>query len=881
MVKSKSFGGRARPTRPRLRFQLCCVLACIYLCTALFHGIAAAQDEAPQRPVHTLVAEWSATLNSAEAYVRGLPYTAKQHQAFGAQLRGITDQARQVSARAQAQVEANSRLLNALGPAPSAGGPGEAWEIVQKRREINDSIAAGRAQIAQADLAITRAAGLQDDLSHAYRRSLVDQLSKRLPSPLNPATVAPVAAEFAAVATTIARAPFGWHASLSAEQWHEFWFDWRTLLLAAGFLAGWLLRLVLIRKLGRDQTLDKPTYTRRLVAAIAESVAYGVVPAAVVLAIYGRVRADDSLSAGFAGYVVAEFCLMLIFFILTAAFSRAVLAPDLPAWRLTALDPSAARTLSRRIIFVAGVYAFDAFFSRSMQELTVSANLLALYSLVMGTIEGLGIVALMQGRLWRLPEPADGAATAGPVTAPSAGPSAGGGAGGRVGWKLVRWAVSAIALAGVLAAAIGYVRIGHYLIENVLVSITVFALMYLCRGLLREVVGIGLRTTFARRTMHLGTRAGGLIKFWLHAIIGPLLTGIGIYLVLPTWGVPREDMGRWIGSFLSGVSIGGIKLSPIDVTIALIVFAVTLLVTRALRSTLSERVLPLTDLDFGVRNSIAVGFGYIGAMLAVVLAIAVLGIDLSSLALVAGALSVGIGFGLQNIVNNFISGLILLVERPVKVGDWVVVGGQEGLVKRINVRATEIETFERASVILPNSELLQSAVVNWTHKDKTGRMQIRVGVGYGSDTEKVRDVLLECAHDHPEVASWPTPYVIFRDFGTSALQFELRAFLKDVDKRLSVASDLRFAIDKVFRDHGIEIPFAQHDIHLRDIERIEQALAGTRAEAAPTAVVPFPGAIRPVSEDGGAKAEGGEGAGQAASAAAPRMSADHERDRRP
>lgn len=845
-------------------------LACVCLCAGLLAGAARAQDETPDRPVHVLVAEWAATLDSAEAYVRGLPYTQKQHQVFGAQLHAITEQARQVSARAQAQVEANSRLLNALGPAPADGGPGEAWEIVQKRREINDAIAAGRAQIAQADLAITRAAGLQDDLSQAYRRSLVDQLSKRLPSPLNPATVAPAAAEFATIAATIARAPLDWHSSLSPQQWHDFWFDWRTLLLAAGFLAGWLLRSVLIRKLGRDVTLGEPTYTRRLVAAIAESVAYGVVPAAVVLAIYGRVRADDSLSADFAGNVVADLCLMLTFFILTAAFSRAVLAPDLPAWRLTALDPAAARTLSRRIIFVAAIYALDAFFSRSMQELTVSANVLALYSLVMGTIEGLGIVALMQGRLWRLPEPTAGDETAGAS------------AGGHVAWRLVRWAVSAVALAGIGAAAVGYVRVGHYLIENVLVSITVFALMYLCRGLLRELVGMGLRTTFASRTMRLGTHTGGLIKFWLHAIVGPLLTGIGIYLVLPKWGVPREDMARWIGSFLGGVSIGGITLSPIDVVIAVIVFVVTLLATRALRSTLSERVLPLTDLDFGVRNSISVGFGYIGALLAVILAIAVLGLDLSSLAIVAGALSVGIGFGLQNIVNNFISGLILLVERPVKVGDWVVVGGQEGLVKRINVRATEIETFERASVILPNSELLQSALVNWTHKDKTGRMQIKVGVAYGSDTEKVRDILLGCAHDHSEVATWPSPHVIFRDFGASSLDFELRAFLKDVDKRLTATSDLRFAIDKAFREHGIEIPFAQHDIHLRDIERLERALAGTKPEAPAKAVVAFPGAVRPMAEHGGtpAEAEADDQAGLAASASAPRTSADRERDRR-
>jgi small-conductance mechanosensitive channel len=215
---------------------------------------------------------------------------------------------------------------------------------------------------------------------------------------------------------------------------------------------------------------------------------------------------------------------------------------------------------------------------------------------------------------------------------------------------------------------------------------------------------------------------------------------------------------------------------------------------------------------------------------------------LSSLAIVAGALSVGIGFGLQNIVNNFVSGLILLVERPVKVGDWVVVGCQEGYVKRINVRATEIETFERASVILPNSELLQSSVVNWTHKDKTGRVAVRVGVAYGSDTKKVHEILLACARDHPDIVSCPAPYAVFRDFGPNALEFEVRGFLKDVDKRLMVASDLRFAIDAMFRAQNVEVPYAQNDIHLRDIDRIERVLSALAG--APSAdVVPLRSAL--------------------------------------
>jgi small-conductance mechanosensitive channel len=312
---------------------------------------------------------------------------------------------------------------------------------------------------------------------------------------------------------------------------------------------------------------------------------------------------------------------------------------------------------------------------------------------------------------------------------------------------------------------------------------------------------------------------------WVRALLDPVLLGLAVYLLAPTWGVPQEDLARWGASLLAGFTIGGVNVSLTDIALAALVLVVALTATRALRRTLAERLLPRTRLDLSVQHSISVGAGYLGVVLAVLLAVAVVGIDLSSIALVAGALSVGIGFGLQAIVNNFVSGLILLIERPVKVGDWVVVGDHQGYVRRIHVRSTELETFERSTVILPNSELLSSAVVNWTHKDKVGRVDVRIGVDYGIDVEKVREVLLACARAHPEVLSWPRPQVFFLDFGDSALIFELRAFLRDVEKRLRVGSELRFAIDKAFREAGIEFPYPQHDIHLHDIDRLEAAIA--------------------------------------------------------
>jgi len=188
------------------------------------------------------------------------------------------------------------------------------------------------------------------------------------------------------------------------------------------------------------------------------------------------------------------------------------------------------------------------------------------------------------------------------------------------------------------------------------------------------------------------------------------------------------------------------------------------------------------------------------------------------LALVAGALSVGIGFGLQNIVNNFISGLILLFERPIKTGDWIVVDDVEGYVKRISIRSTHIQTFDRADVIVPNSALISGKVVNWMLKDVKGRIRVPIGVAYGSDVQAVKKVLHEIAGEHPEVIKSeilaPAPVVLFIGFGDSSLDFELRCHIRDIDKKVQTTSDLNFAIDAAFRAQKIEIPFPQRDIHI-------------------------------------------------------------------
>jgi potassium efflux system protein len=263
-------------------------------------------------------------------------------------------------------------------------------------------------------------------------------------------------------------------------------------------------------------------------------------------------------------------------------------------------------------------------------------------------------------------------------------------------------------------------------------------------------------------------------------------------------------------------TVGSLSFSIKGIVLAVFIVFVTHQFLRIGRALLKEKVLDKRSIERGLRDSILTIATYLGWALGLVLALGLLGVNTTSLAVIFGALSIGIGFGLQNIFNNFISGLILLFERPIQVGDYVEIGGLWAEVKKINVRSTVVQTFDNASVIIPNSEFISQQVTNWSFKDKRMRRNLEVGVAYGSDVALVEKTLLEIALETPGVLKYPRPDVIFVDHADSALIFRLRIWV-DVDDYWTVASQIRFDIDQRFQKLEIEIAFPQRDLHIRTL----------------------------------------------------------------
>ena len=480
--------------------------------------------------------------------------------------------------------------------------------------------------------------------------------------------------------------------------------------------------------------------------------------------------------------------------------SQALLNPCAPAVPFLTIDPAYARALSRRIhgiLFV--VLALILVFSSGIRSAMTAEHwyLIRAVFFAVATVQLVWLVSTIRG-------------APPPLNSPK-----------------LRGLIVLLLLAGFIIELLGFRNLSLYLFKGLLGTALLGVGLWLLNSLLQDSfdgVDTGRyaweRQLRDRLSLGEGQPVPGLI--WLRLLTVLLIWLIFGVTVVGLWGYSDTFWSLVRQGITEGFQLGPVSIVPINWVIGIVVFSGLVTLVRWVRNEVLPGWMRKSRIERGAQEAIVTISGYVGIIVAAIVGLSLAGFSFTNLAIIAGALSVGIGFGLQNIVNNFVSGIILLFERPIRTGDWIVVGSTEGYVRKISIRSTQIETFDHADVIVPNSELISNQVTNWMLSDPWGRVIVPVGVAYGSDVEKVREVLLHAARQHPLVIGDGTrvsaPKVLFRGFGDSALNFELRFFIRIVDQRLATVSDLNFAIEKGLREANIEIPFPQRDLHLRSVD---------------------------------------------------------------
>ena len=388
---------------------------------------------------------------------------------------------------------------------------------------------------------------------------------------------------------------------------------------------------------------------------------------------------------------------------------------------------------------------------------------------------------------------------------------------------LIRVALMLAAMVAVSAELAGYRNLANFILASLLAtlmgSLLLWTALWAIQQFMDSIVHGSSSASYKIRAW-LGIRhdTTSVELGWVRLVLSlTLWIGFGFYLIF-VWDTTGNAINKVSRAAVEGIPIGQTTLRPAAILTGLLIFALIVTITVWIKARLGQSWLRTTIADRGSRDAVVTLSGYVGFIIAIIVGLTLAGVSFQGLAIVAGALSVGIGFGLQAVVSNFVSGLILLFERPIKAGDFISVGEIEGFVRQIRIRSTEIETLDRQNVIVPNSELISTQVTNWVLRDPYGRLRVPVGVAYGSDIEKVKEILETVAAEQSEVLTkgrTPPPRALFMEFGDSSLNFELRVWIKQITKRFTVTSEINFAIDKAFKEANIEIPFPQRDLHVR------------------------------------------------------------------
>lgn len=703
----------------------------------------------------------------------------------------LQEEADRIAAEQAPELDSARARLAELGPAPAAGG--EAADVAEQRSSLQKTIETLDARIKLARLLVVQSQQLADQAAGLRRDRFRAALFERTESILSPGFWAELRYNAprdlqrlrqltGKVADAAARTPAGAWAGLVA------------LVLAVLGLRRWLSRRLVAIAAERTPS----GRVRRSVYAVAQALLAMLVPGTAAYALahgLGWTLPEADPARALLGSLVGATC----FSAYVAGVGSALLAARRPSWRLLPLPDEVATglrwhpTLIGALIFLGWLVQRLGGLVQTSLATEVAIN--GLYALALGVLLTHTVRrgerlrhhshALRDEREY-LPRPA---------------------------WMtMALFFVRTLLAASVLAILMGYVALGAFVVRQVAWIAVLAMTAFLVDALVDDVFTAWLSSRPAGGAegsaadaepprSRLRRQAAVLVSGALRLTVAL----VALVLVLAPFGEGPADLLRRTDQLRDGIMVGQLQLRPTAVLQAVLVFLLATAVLRAVKRWFEERYLPTTSLDEGMRASVATLLGFLGTVVAIGLGLSAIGLALDKVAWIASALSVGIGFGLQAVVSNFVSGLILLAERPVKVGDWVALGGVEGDIRRINVRATEIQMGDRSTVIVPNSEFITKVVRNVTHQSPQGLVQIKLPMPLDTDTERARQILLQAFVDHPDVLENPAPNVQLDGIDHGNVVFNATGFVASPRQSYGVKSALLFKVLQALPAAGLPL----------------------------------------------------------------------------
>ncbi len=743
---------------------------------------------------------WRADLDRIDQGLHDPKLEYKDLNDYRAELLKLRAEEEELAAKIQPAINSANEDVEALPPAPAQGQPSEPEQAASSRAEANAYLSYLTSMRASLEGAHNRINKLIGAILDIRRTRITNNLFQRMPGVFSPATWQAVPSQAREVAEKVRMAVTSWWGVQEQDQ---------IIPLAGIAVALWLgLSVLGLAGLARLKRFDgEPPFWLRASTAAGEIVLKSLPAIVPLVFLYNAVDQVQTMP-NHIGWLFYSGARSIIIIAVINALIGTALSPGDHRWRLIPASNWAALRISGLILTLAIVYGVTTFIVTAVFVMKGPDALKLAVSLAPYSVMALLVIAILQTPLKQ--EDVEGLP---PIF-----------------WfRAIRVPVWLVAASIIATGLSGYLALSRFITQQLIVTGTILAIVYLmllwadgvAQAIGDESSGTGSWLSKTARLDQTGRQrlavpVGLLLKFAVLLAAVPL--------ILNQWQFAWADILEWYRQLFFGFHIGSTQVSLGAMLASIVVFILGYFAARLFQQWLDKQILQPAGLSRGLRDSIRTGVGYVGVSAAALFALSYAGFNLSNLAIVAGAFSVGIGFGLQSVVNNFVSGLILLAERPIKVGDLVVVGGEEGYVRKISVRSTEIETFDRANVLIPNSYFISEKVKNWTLRNNTARLAIPAGVSSDSDPRKVKEILLHIAKSHQNVMPSPEPYVDFEDFGADGFTFKLYVYIYDVAASVNTRTDLHIAILEAYKTAGIAIPSQQTDVTMRDMDWLRDAV---------------------------------------------------------
>ena len=685
------------------------------------------------------------------------------------------------------ELESIQKKIDALGDVSESSG-----EIAKQMKILTQQSDEIKTSLAQIKLAKTKIDDISALILKQRNQDLFDRIFVKQSSIFHPHEFFVSLTSFFKFSLDLLHSPFVWYQKLSADKQiiadnniiYAFFYILMAILVAA------YLQYFIKTKFGCKDEVCNPNYSQKVRAALWMFLARGLFPAATIGSFMFWIKSADMVNKSDFGIMLFTFSLYLLYFFLIRALVRSLFTPDNIKWRIIEVCDKRAILGSHALIFSAALICIVCFFQSLAEELNVEAE--TLYSLKIFTngVKAFCVIWVSNKFLFDCD---NNALDEDDFNEPST----------EAKLSLIIMLVMGLSFG---LSLFGYIRFSEFVINHFILSAVVIATAYILDRLLRAIFRQIMKLKFWNKNLHISPRKLVKTNFWFALILSPLLGIATLLALLALWGVSVDIMLNKTSNFLTGFNIGGLYISISSIVLGIISFFVSSFLFKLLARSLQSGSLSQIEWRPGVKNSVVSAVGFFGVLISLVVGFAVMGGSIKSLAIIAGALSLGAGLGLQNMVSNLVAGLTILFERQIKVGDWVIIDGQEGIVKKINMRSTELETWNKSNVIVPNAIILSQSFVNKTFSDRMGRVEIRVAVDFDTDIPLVRNLLLNIAENDPDVLKSPPPSLLFTDLTDNSLVFQLNCYTANVYNSSAICFRIRKQIVEAFRENNIVNP---------------------------------------------------------------------------